>query len=224
MPLKPQTPLLYLITSGTTTAQTTPSSKDYSQVLELIEAAVTAGIDLVQIREKTLTARVLFELTKQAAQIVAASDTRVLINDRADIAYSAGAHGVHLTTSSLEANVVRQAFGADFLIGVSTHSLPEATAARDACADLVVFGPVFETASKQIYGEPVGVEALREAASLLAPFPVIALGGVAIDNVAECFRAGAAGIAAIRLFSDKAKLRSVANQIRGLFEENGRAR
>src|SRR5215510_2125284 len=90
MALKPQTPLLYLITSGTTTAQTTSQSKDFSQVLELIEAAVTAGIGLVQLREKSLSARVLFELAKQGAQIVQGSSTRLLINDRADIAYSAG--------------------------------------------------------------------------------------------------------------------------------------
>jgi thiamine-phosphate pyrophosphorylase len=221
MALKLQTPLLYLITNGTTTAQTTPASKDFSQILELIESAVAARITLVQIREKSLTARVLFELAKRGAQIVQDSDTRILINDRADIAYSAGAHGVHLATTSLDTSAVREAFGADFLIGVSTHSLVEATAARDGGADFVVFGPVFPTASKQTYGEPVGLDALREAASVLAPFPVIALGGVATENISDCFRAGAAGVAAIRLFSDKTKLTEVSKRIHDLFNQNG---
>src|SRR5262245_38351395 len=145
MALKLQTPLLYLITSGATTAQTTPASKDFSQILALIEAAVAARINLLQIREKSLTARVLFELAKRGAEIAQGSETKILVNDRADIAASAGAHGVHLTTMSLDARVVRDTFGTEFLIGVSSHSLAEATAARDGGADFVVFGPVFET-------------------------------------------------------------------------------
>jgi thiamine-phosphate pyrophosphorylase len=200
------------------TAQTTPASKEFTHILELIEAAVAARIDLVQIREKNLSARVLFELATLGAEIVRGSDTRLLVNDRADIASSSGAHGVHLTTNSLEPAVVRQAFGADLLIGVSTHSLSEAIAARDGGADFVVFGPVFQTVSKQSYGEPVGLETLRNAASTLKGFPVLALGGVATDNIRDCFRAGADGVAAIRLLSDPAKLGDIKALVDGLFD------
>ena len=218
MALKLQSPLLYLITSGTTTAQTSPSSKDFSQVLQLIEAAVAARIDLVQIREKNLSGRVLFELSARAAKIVQSSNTQLLVNDRADIASTAGADGVHLTTRSFEPAVVRRAFGPEFLIGVSTHSLTEATEARDGGADFVVFGPVFQTSSKQTYGEPVGLDQLRNTASSLKGFPVLALGGVATDNIRDCFRAGASGIAAIRLLSDPAKLADVRTLVNGVFD------
>ncbi|HKZ00631.1 MAG TPA: thiamine phosphate synthase, partial [Pyrinomonadaceae bacterium] len=126
MPLKLRRPAVYLITSGKTSAATTPASKDFSQVLDLVEAAVEAEVDLLQIREKNLTARVLYDLTLQAARITRGTNTRLLINDRADIASSAQAQGVHLTTNSLPTAVVRETFGADFLIGVSTHTIAEA--------------------------------------------------------------------------------------------------
>src|SRR5215213_3988547 len=148
MPLKPQQPpLIYLITSGETTQATTPSSEEFKRLLRLTAAAVAARIPLIQLREKNLSARMLYELATNAARLTRGSDTRLLVNDRADIARAAGADGVHLTTRSLEAAVVRRAFGEDFLIGVSAHSLEEARAARDGGADFAVFGPVFDTPS-----------------------------------------------------------------------------
>ena len=208
-----------MITSGKTTAATTPASKDFSQVVDLVEAAVEAEVDLLQLREKNLTARVLYELTLQAARITRGTNTRLLVNDRADIASSAQAQGVHLTTNSLPTAVVRETFGADFLIGVSTHTIAEARAARNEGADFAVFGPVFATPAKLQYGQPVGLENLSQAVSKVAPFPVLALGGIVIDRVANCIRAGAAGIAAIRLFEDGAKLATVVTRIREIFLE-----
>jgi thiamine-phosphate pyrophosphorylase len=150
----------------------------------------------------------------QAAAFTRGSSTRLLVNDRADIAQAAGADGVHLTGRSLEAALVRGAFGKHLLIGVSTHSLAEARAARESGADFVVFGPVFETASKRLYGEPVGLEKLEEVAREMAPLPVIALGGVTLNNALDCIRAGASGIAAIRLFSDSEGLNKVVEAVR----------
>jgi thiamine-phosphate pyrophosphorylase len=145
---------------------------------------------------------VLYELATRAAAITRGSNTRLLVNDRFDIARAAAADGVHLTTRSLPTELVRSTCGEDFLIGVSSHSLDEALEARAEGADFVVFGPVFETPSKQLYGEPQGLEKLREVTSALRGFPVVAIGGIDLDNAAECFRAGASGIAAIRLFAD----------------------
>lgn len=167
-----------------------------------MEAWVAAEISLVQIREKSLSARVLYELATRAVAITRGSATRLLVNDRFDVARAAGADGVHLTTRSLPAKVVRSICGDDFLIGVSTHSLETALNARAEGADFVVFGPVFETPSKRIYGEPQGLDTLREVTSALAGFPVIAIGGINRENADECFRAGASGIAAIRLFNE----------------------
>lgn len=138
----------------------------------------------------------------RAARLTNGSDTRLLVNDRADIARAAGADGVHLTTRSLEARVVRRTFGEDFLIGVSAHSLAEASDARREGADFATFGPVFDTPSKRAYGQPTGLVALEEAAHALSPFPLLALGGITLDNARDTLRAGAHGLAAIRLFND----------------------
>jgi len=208
-------PILYLITRGATDETTTMESAEFHQLLGQFSAAITAGIQLIQIREKRLTARVLFELTSRAVSITQGTATRVLVNDRADVAAAAGADGVHLTTQSLEATVVRQAFGERLLIGSSTHSVEEARRARDAGADFIVFGPVFESTAKKKYGPPVGLQALTGVARKLAPFPVIALGGISIKNAAECLCAGASGIAGISLFSEPEDLANVASVIRG---------
>jgi thiamine-phosphate pyrophosphorylase len=214
MSLDPKRPITYLITSGQTTLKTTPNSDEFSKILQLIEAAVAAELSLVQIREKRLSTRVLYELVVRCAALTRGSRTTLLVNDRVDVALTARADGVHLTSESMPAAIVRHLCSREFLIGASTHSLAEARAAREGGADFVLFGPVFETESKKDFGQPQGVEKLREVASELAPFPVIAIGGVSVENSLECFRAGASGVAAIRLFSDVSKLSDVVKAIR----------
>jgi thiamine-phosphate pyrophosphorylase len=214
MPLNLPKPIIYLITSGATTQDSTPASEDFQQVLALVRAATRARIPLVQLREKNLTTRTLYELAARSSEITRGTETRLLINDRADIARAARADGCHLTTRSLDTSVIRRAFGTDFLIGVSTHSLAEARAARDRGADFAVFGPVFDTPSKHAYGAPVGLESLREAAHKLSPFPLLALGGIALENSSEVSRTGASGVAAIRLFADAQKLEATVAAIR----------
>ncbi|MDT4952333.1 MAG: thiamine-phosphate pyrophosphorylase [Acidobacteriota bacterium] len=217
MSLHLQPPIIYLITSGATTRASNPASEDFQNVLALVRAAVKARVSLIQLREKNLPARTLYELTALSAAITEGTTTRLLVNDRADIARAARADGVHLTTRSIEASVIRRSFGPGFLIGVSTHSLVEAQAARESgAADFAVFGPIFDTPSKRAYGSPLGLEALREAARLLSPFPLIALGGVTQENASATLRAGASGIAAIRLFNDPAGLDKAVGAIRGL--------
>lgn len=209
-------PITCLVTPGETTAMTNEASAEFLALLSLVERAVAARVTLVQLREKKLTARTLYELASRSAAIARGSATRVLVNDRADIARAAGCDGVHLTTDSLEARVVRRAFGDEFVVGVSTHSLAEARAARDGGADFALFGPVFDTPSKRAYGPPVGLEALRETAHALAPFHVVAIGGVEESNVADLLRAGASGVAAIRLFADGQNLARKVHHIESL--------
>jgi thiamine-phosphate pyrophosphorylase len=217
MPLDlPAAPASYLVSHGATTPDTTHASDGFRQLLALARAAVGARIDLFQLREKLLRPRVLYELASRCAEVTRGSGTRLLVNDRADIARAAGADGVHLTTRSLEATTVRRAFGQDFLIGVSAHAPAEARAAREGGADFVVFGPVFDTPSKRALGTPVGVEALREVAHTLSPFPVFAIGGVTRGNARAVLHAGARGVAAIRLFGDPDNLRKVVEEISGL--------
>lgn len=212
-----QTPLTCLITSGATTIRTASNSNEYRQILNVIESAARARVSLIQIREKQLSARTLYELTAQAARLTQDSDTLLLVNDRADIALAAGADGVHLTTNSLDANVVRRMCGDDFVIGVSTHSPPEAQAAWRGGADFAVFGPVYETPSKAQYGAPVGLTALRVAAGQCAPFPLLALGGVRRENFAELAQAGARGVAAISLFDEPGQLTVLVEEINCIF-------
>ena len=217
MPQKFPLPIVYPITSGTTTLQTTIDDPQFSGILRLVRAAVDAEVPLFQIREKSLRARVLFDLVARAAEITRGSRTRLLVNDRPDIARAAGADGVHLTSNSLPVEVVRNICGAEFLIGVSTHSVDEAGAARDAGADFVVFGPVFETESKRAYGEPQGLDKLRDVTRALGEFPVVAIGGITLENVEECFKAGASGVAAIRMLNDADQLLSIVRAVRSKF-------
>ncbi len=214
-----QRPLIYLITSGQTTLETSPATEDFSRLLGLAKAAVRANVDLFQIREKSLSGAVLYALTASAANITRGSHTKLLINDRADVAASAGADGVHLASNSLSPDVVRSTFGDDFLIGASTHSLGEAVSARAGGADFVVFGPVFDTPTKEKYGEPRGLKELETITSELASFPVLALGGLTVERVSDCIQAGAQGIAAIRMLSDPTQMDRTVNEIRESFEQ-----
>jgi thiamine-phosphate pyrophosphorylase len=216
MPLHFQTPIIYLITSGATRPDSNQASEDFQAVLALVRASVKARVSLIQLREKNLPARTLYELTALCAAITEGTSTRLLVNDRADIARAARADGVHLTAHSIEASIIRRTFGTDFLVGVSTHSLAEAQAARDASADFAVFGPIFDTPSKRAYGPPIGLEPLREAAHTLSPFPIIALGGITQKNASDALRAGASGIAAIRLFADPDNLDATVRVVRRL--------
>ncbi|MDT7778085.1 MAG: thiamine-phosphate pyrophosphorylase [Acidobacteriota bacterium] len=216
MPRELPRPITYLITDGETTSSTSPTDAEFRRLLSVVERAVAARLALVQLREKDLTARTLYELAAASARIARGSRTRILVNDRADIARAAECDGVHLSTRSLDARVVRRAFGEEFLIGVSTHNLAEARAAREASADFAVLGPVFDTPSKRACGPPLGLEALRVAALVLAPFPLVALGGIAEANVGEALDAGAAGVAGIRLFSNGQNLAPTVHLIQSL--------
>lgn len=209
-------PILYLITRGATTEATTPESEEFREIVLQASAAVTAGVQLIQIREKQLRSKILFELARAVVDTVRGSSTKVLINDRADIAASAGADGVHLTTTSLTPDVIRKTFGSRFLIGASTHSLAEARDGFRQGADFAVFGPIFYSPSKASYGPPLGLERLKDAARELTPFPLIALGGISPERVNECLLAGAAGVAGITLFGKMKELGSTVAKINDL--------
>jgi thiamine-phosphate pyrophosphorylase len=197
-------PLIYLITKGEATAEN--FSEKSAEIYSLIENAVRANIDLIQIREKNLSAKLVFELASTAALITKNSESRLLINDRADIAFAANADGVHLTSVSLPTAVIRQNFPRDFIVGVSTHTLDEAESAERQGADFITFSPIFNTPSKEKYRKPPqGLEKLREVCKTLKSFPVIAMGGIDESNLGEVIRAGAGGFAAIRFLNDLLK-------------------
>ena len=169
-------------------------------LVEKIAAIAAASIDWVQIREKNLPGRELAALTREA--VARRSGARIIVNDRADVAITEGAGGVHLGETGLPiADVARVASRGDFLIGASCHSLEGAKAASDNGADYIIFGPVFATPSKANFGEPQGLKKLAAICGAMN-VPVIAIGGITLENAGECIAGGAAGIAAIRLFQD----------------------
>jgi thiamine-phosphate pyrophosphorylase len=183
-----------------------------ARLLERIRWAIDGGVDWIQIREKDLGAAQLAEIARGAVAAARGNErrSRVIVNERLDVAVAAGAGGVHLGRESLpvreavawrEKEKIARTDLADFLIGASCHSLEDARAAASDAADYLIFGPVFETPSKMKFGAPLGVERLREVCRDTR-IPVLAIGGIDSANAAKCFEAGAAGIAAIRLFQD----------------------
>jgi thiamine-phosphate pyrophosphorylase len=186
--------------------------------------AIEAGADWVQIREKDLPGRALADLVRGAvAAGLERAVSRVIVNDRLDVALAAGAAGVHLGRESLNAREVvpwcrsRNA-PPEFLVGVSCHNLGESREAESAGASYIFFGPIFDTPSKRGLGAPQGVSRLAEICRTVR-IPVIAIGGVDEGNAAECLRAGAAGIAAIRMFQqarDAGELKDAVHRIRRL--------
>jgi len=197
-------PIIYLITKGEATAENFPEKS--AEILRIIKAAVRAEISFVQIREKRLPARFVFELTEKAARLTRDRRTKLLVNDRADIALSAGADGVHLTSLSLSAETIRRNFPKDFIVGVSTHALAEAESAKRQGADFVTFSPVFPSPDK---GEPQGLDELKKICAALRPFPVIALGGIDETNYQSTLETGVSGFAAIRFLNEPENLMKV---------------
>ncbi len=160
---------------------------------------IATGVDFIQIREKDLPDRPLFELASQAVTLARGTLCKVLVNGRPDIALAAGAHGVHLPSRGLHASDLRSWLPGDFLVGVSVHSIREAMQAQREGADYVLLGPVFLTPSKVLYGPPLGLRYLQRACRAVS-VPLLALGGIGVDHIDSVLRAGAAGIAGISLF------------------------
>jgi thiamine-phosphate pyrophosphorylase len=186
------------------------ASASIDELLKSIEHAAGAGVDWIQIREKDLSARELARLTRRAITTAERAAARkgqaplVIVNDRLDVALAAGAAGVHLSAASIPAaDAVKWARAgnapADFRAGVSCHSRDEAIAAEKAGASYVFFGPIYETPSKLRFGTPQGTAKLAEVCRSVS-VPVLAIGGVNEGNAAACIRAGATGVAAIRMF------------------------
>lgn len=156
-----------------------------------------AGVDLVQIREKALSANELARVV--AACLARCRNIRLLVNGRVDVALACGAHGAHLPGGSIPPSAWRGIAPRDFLFGVSCHSVDDAIEAQAGGADFVVAAPVFDPLSKAAYRQPLGADGLRRICQAVTA-PVYALGGVTWENAAECLAAGAAGIAGITLF------------------------
>lgn len=185
-------------------------------LVKKIAAVVAAGADWIQIREKDLSGKAYASLVREANQHASMSvppsqvSTRLIVNDRLDVALAEHAGGVQLGEDSIPAAAAKGLIlraqqdgklAADFLLGASCHSVAAAQSAAEDGADYVFFGPVFATPSKAAYGTPLGLDRLAEVCAAVK-IPVLAIGGITLENAGACLACGAAGIAAIRLFQD----------------------
>jgi thiamine-phosphate pyrophosphorylase len=209
------------------------SAAQHSILLKRIAAAASAGVDWIQIREKDLCGKESSYLVREALAEMTDSVpaggavARLLVNDRLDVAISRRSGGLHLGEQSLPLLEVRKMLRCsprpievdDFLIGVSCHSVDGAlSAARDG-ADYIFFGPVFATPSKTIFGAPQGLERLEHVCRSVS-IPVLAIGGITLENAAACISTGAAGIAAIRLFQDADNLLTLVDRLRATLRQS----
>jgi thiamine-phosphate pyrophosphorylase len=178
-------------------------------LLRQVSRWMTNGIDLIQLREKDLSATDIAALARKMIETLTGtkSATKILINSRADIAIATNAHGVHLTAdpNELSPDQVRGLYASANLpapiITISCHSLDEVTRARDSAVSSILFAPVFEKMiGDQVVVSGQGLERLSAACREAFPVPVYALGGVTLENAPACLAAGASGIAGIRLF------------------------
>ena len=164
-----------------------------------IRRALDWGVDCIQIREKDLSERALYDLTRRVVSMARGTGCKILVNGRADVALAAGADGLHLPSSGLRIRDVRAWSPARFYIGISAHTMREI---RDACAegaDYILLGHVFPTASKEALGPDLGLKFLRKACSA-STVPILGLGGMSPESIESVLEAGAAGIAGISLF------------------------
>ncbi len=162
-----------------------------------VRQAVAAGVDLIQVRERDLEAGALAALVADLLAITNGTPTRIVVNDRLDVALACGAAGVHLRADSIPVDAARRIAPAGFLIGRSVHGVGEAIGIRGA--DYLMAGTVFPSASKPAIAPLLGIEGLREIVRAVA-VPVLAIGGITEERIAELAGAGAAGWAAIGLF------------------------
>ena len=187
-------------------------------LLELIAEAARAGVDLIQIRERRLDDRALAILTRRAVDATRGTSCRIVVNDRVDIALAAHASGVHLRGDSVAASRIRAMAPDGFLIGRSVHDPAEAAAveAGGGC-DYLLFGTVFPSTSKPSTDPISGPGALREVCARVA-IPVLAIGGISIENVRQVAASGASGIAAISLFERGDPIAATVSMLRRRFD------
>jgi len=215
--------LFYYITDRKQFPGPEPRRRDL--LLARIAEAARAGVDYIQLREKDLPTRGLESLAREAVGIIRETrnvkrETHLLINSRSDVALATGADGVHLPSDDISASDARAVWSSvltrnvkretrNVCIAVSCHTAEEVRLAEAQGADFAVFGPVFEKVGTSL---SVGLDALHRAC--LGHMPVLAIGGVTLENARACVAAGAAGIAAIRLLQQTG-IMEVVKELRG---------
>jgi len=163
---------------------------------ELARLGIAGGADIIQLREKGGSTRRMIEVSKRMVAVCSEAGVPLIVNDRIDVALAADADGVHLGQSDFPIPLARELLGKDKVIGGSAATLEEARICLLEGADYIGFGPVYVTGSKADAGPVSGPAVLKQVVETI-PLPIIAIGGITADNVAEVMRAGAYGVAVI---------------------------
>lgn len=201
---------------------TSPPRKGQSYE-QMVEQACKGGADVLQLREKNLSAKELLSLAQRVREICRRYEKLFILNDRVEIALAAGADGVHLGQEDLPLAEARKfvdsyltayrlALSAGFIIGISTHSLAQALAAERAGADYVSCGPIFSTPTKPDY-KAVGLGLIREYRRHLQ-IPFVAIGGIDETNLGEVIEAGASCLAVVRAVCGSDEIEEAARRMK----------
>jgi thiamine-phosphate pyrophosphorylase len=184
-----QIPRLYAIVDAERIGSASP--------LAICRILLDAGVRLIQYRDKKASARDLFEACRQLQVSVRQAGGIFIVNDRADVALAVGADGVHVGQGDLPVELARRVVGKRILIGTSTHASEQVREADETSADYLAFGPIFPTQSKENPDPVVGLAGLREARKLTRR-PLVAIGGITLENAPSVIAAGADSVAVIR--------------------------
>jgi len=174
---------------------------------EQVRLLISGGATVIQIRDKRASPRELYQQAAAALQVARAHDAKLIINDRVDIALAVKADGVHLGQTDIPVAAARQLLGQAAIIGFSTHNLVQARLAMTLPIDYLAFGPIFETATKQNPDPIAGLDALRDVRASIGSLPMVAIGGITLENGAAVLMAGADALATIsELVADPARI------------------
>lgn len=179
--------------------------------LDVAEALLAAGVRLIQLRDKHGSSGEFYRAARQVADCIRKAGGNFIVNDRADVACAVDADGVHVGQDDLPVESARALLGVGKLIGYSTHVLEQVRAADRSTADYVAFGPIFPTASKANPDAVVGLEGLREARKATRK-PLVAIGGITLENARAVIEAGADSVAVIRALVGAPDIRTRAEE------------
>lgn len=174
-----------------------PSLRKDLALSEIAKCLLTGGARLIQLRHKEATPRELLEASAALSRLIYSRHGRFIVNDRADIAWLAGADGVHVGQCDLSVDHVRKILGSRRIVGISTHNLKQALVADRSSASYIAVGPIFATRTKQDSDPVVGLKRLHEICERVKK-PIVAIGGITLENCGEVIEAGADSVAVVR--------------------------
>ncbi len=183
---------LYLVTDR----QFAKETDSLSFLLKTVKSAIKGGVTVVQYREKKLPTRKMLEEAEELKKLCKSQGVLFLVNDRIDIALAVDADGVHLGQDDMPAHITRKLLGKSKVIGITVHNEEELKNAENEEIDYVSFAPVFATSTKPDHQTPLGIEKLKELASM-TNLPVVAIGGINKDNAHQVFQTGVNGICVV---------------------------